>query len=336
MRPAVRAVLPCVLVVAAGLLGPARAPAGELAEWESVASGTHPIDVAGPREDGRFVIADGARLFLFRPGEAELAPFAQGQGGYSTISVEPYIALSRHKRAVEGAGCSFRRDDVYAIESLPSTNPGVVRITREGIASRFAELPSGFFPDGVAFDTVGRFGHRLLVMGLTGGLSRTATLYGIDCDGEVKTFAEGAPVVEGGMAIAPRRFGRYVGRLIAASEFDGNIYAFNADGSVRVVAESGLPTGQDKGVEGVGFAPRGFGAGDAAYMADVGTSSLLMLRGGRARRAGLRGGDLLVPAEGNPGTVRVRCSKQGCDSRLVATGPASPHREGHVVFGPAP
>jgi hypothetical protein len=327
----------CVLGAALGLLvGPARAPAGELAEWESVASGTHPIDVGGPRKDGRFVVAAGAELFLFRPGEAELAPFAQGEGGYSTSGAEPYIALSNRKRAVKGADCSFRRDDVYAIQPEPSTNPGVVRVTREGIASRFAELPDGVFLDGIAFDTVGRFGHRLLVMGLKGGFAGTATLYGVDCDGEVKTFAEGAPVVEGGMAIAPRRFGRFVGRLVAASEFDGNVYAFGADGSVRVVAESGLPVGQDEGIEGVGFAPRGFGAGDAAYMADVGTSTLLTLRGGSAHRAGVRGGDLLAPAEENPGTVRIRCSKQGCDSRLVATGPASPHREGHVVFGPAP
>jgi hypothetical protein len=103
---------------------------------------------------------------------------------------------------VPTAGCSFRRDDVYAIE--PTATPGIVRIDRRGRARRFADLPAGAFPSGIGFDTVGRFGNRLLVTALFGP---SLTVYALDCRGRSTVVLEGGPRVQGGIAVAPRRSG---------------------------------------------------------------------------------------------------------------------------------
>jgi hypothetical protein len=54
-----------------------------------------------------------------------------------------------------------------------------VRIDRRGHTRRFARLPGGWFLSGIAFDTTGAFGHRLLVtatQGVSGRLPATAHL----------------------------------------------------------------------------------------------------------------------------------------------------------------
>ena len=157
----------------------------------------------------------------------------------------------------------------------------MVRIDGHGKAARFANLPAGTFPDGIAFDPVGRFGKRLLVTGVVGPVTK---LYAIDCRGRARVVVGDGPRVEGGMAVAPRGFGRFGGDLIAADEGSGRIFAFGANGRVRLVAESGLPAGGDIGVEGVGFVPP---RARAAYFSDMGapgsptqgTDSVLTLRG---------------------------------------------------------
>jgi hypothetical protein len=326
-----------MLIGGASIQAGARAGDAEAtAEWEQLQPMPGIVDIVGPRRDGRFVVAAGGRLSLLRPGRSPRA-YADGPGGYGTLTGEPYIALAPGGR-VPGAGCSFRRDDVYALEL--AGQPGVIRINRRGRAHRFADLPPGAFLSGIAFDTVGEFGHRLL---LTGVFGDTANLYGIDCDGRVTTFVEGGPMVEGGIEIAPRRFGSLGGDLVAADEFGGGIFAFGADGSTRVIAQSGLPTGLDTGVESVGFVPRGFGRGDAAYLADrgvpgnpfPGTDSLLVLRAKALKDAGVRPGTLLVATEGGAETIQVPCSAT-CSVRQVASGPDVAHAEGHLEFGPAP
>ena len=122
------------------------------------------LDVIGPRTDGRLIVASQAGLFLLRPGSPP-TPFARGPEGYVPGTGETYIALAR-KRRLSAAGCSFRRNNVYALN--PAADPGIIRIDRLGRARRFADLPSGAFLSGIAFDTVGRFGYRLLVTALFG------------------------------------------------------------------------------------------------------------------------------------------------------------------------
>jgi hypothetical protein len=261
--------------------------------------------------------------------------FAHGPGGYTASSGEPYIALAPSRR-IAADRCSFHRDDVYAIDG--DSTPGIVRILRDGRATRFADFPSGVFPSGIAFDLVGSFGHRLLVTANAQEGGKT-TLYAFDCLGRATVIAHDAPHVEGGIAVAPPSFGHFGADLIAPNENDGNIYAFTPNGAVRVVAASRLRAGSDIGVESLGFVPAGFDTRGTAYMADLGSpgapttgdNSLLSLHG----LTGVATGDLVVATEAGATTIAVHCASR-CTVRHVADGPAAAHAEGHIVLVPAP
>ncbi len=291
------------------------------------------VDLAGPRASGSFTVAAAGRLFLLsRTGV--LSPFARGTGGYATaIGPEPYIAVAGNERVAAGQ-CSFRRDTIFAIQ--PRQRPGLIMIDAHGQAKRFADLPRDVMPNGIALDTVGRFGHRLLV---TAGSHGATTLFAIDCRAAVSVVVARGPAVEGGIAVAPGSFGSFGGDLIAPDEKSGRLLAFRPDGTAATVARSGLPRGGDIGIESAGFVPRGFGRGGAAYLADrfsrgnkhPGTNSILTLSGQQLVRAGVRPGDLLVASEGGAKTIVVRCGVS-CTVRHIADGPAPSHGEGHIVF----
>ncbi len=292
------------------------------------------IDIAGPRRDGQLVATTSRTLFLFRP-DRTVRSFARGHGGYrATGKGEPYIALSPAGSA-HGA-CSFGRDAVYALDV--GQPPGIVRIDRSGRARRFANLPAGETPNGIAFDDTGAFGGRLIVTGAASGRTEVMSL---DCRGRVRVLTPTAPRIEGGIAVAPRSFGAYGGQLIAADERSGRLIAVDARGSARTIADSGLPTGGDIGIESAGFVPRGFGSGGMAYLADrgvpgnkhPGTDSILALSARALKRAGVASGDLLIAAEGGAKTISVRCGTN-CTVRHVADGPAVTHGEGHITFTP--
>jgi hypothetical protein len=291
------------------------------------------VDLAGPRSDGSFTVAAAGRLHtLTRTGV--LRPFARGPGGYSTaVGPEPYIAMAGNER-VPAAGCPFPSGTIFALQ--PGGHPGIIEITPGGRASRFTSLPATATPDGVTFDTSGRFGHRLIVI----ARNHAATMVlAIDCAGEVRTITSRAPAMEGGIAVAPASFGRYGGDLIAPDETSGRVYAIRPDGTVVTLAVSGLPHGGDIGVESAGFVPPWFGPGDAGYLADrysqgnkyPGSNSILRLPGSRLTKAGVRPGDLLVATEGSHRTIVVHCAST-CTVRYIAAGPAITHAEGHIVF----
>jgi hypothetical protein len=223
------------------------------------------VDLTGPGRDGRLTATTSRRLFLLGP-DGIVSPFARGRTGYrAAAGDEPYIALSPAGSA--RAGCSFGRDAVYAL-SLGST-PGVVRIDRRGRARRFAHLPGTGTPKGIAFDDVGRFGHRLIVTSTGGGAAQgNSEIFVVDCDGRVHTVTRTAPRFEGGIAVAPRSFGAYAGRLIAPDENSGHVIGIDAQGMARTIADSGLPAGGDIGVESAGFVPPGLGRTGMAYLAD--------------------------------------------------------------------
>lgn len=305
---------------------PAAMAALALAQWQPLGGAPGVVDVVGPRADGRLVVSTHSALLLLRPGgpARRLAPGYTPQGG------EPYAALAAD-RPLRRARCSFKRDDVYVIE--PTGTPGVARIDGRGRASRFAALPAGSFPSGIAFDTTGRFGSRLLVSAVVG----TAThLYAFDCRGRARVVTRSGPRVEGGMAVAPRTFGRFAGDFIAADEATGRIYAFSPRGPVQLVAQPVLAAGGDIGVESLGFVPLGFDRRGTAYLSDLGapgsptqgTDSVLVLHGAR-----LRPGDLVAATEAGAKTVAIRCRRR-CTVRRVADGPAATHGEGHVTFVP--
>jgi len=291
------------------------------------------VDLAGPRGDGSFTVAAAGRLFtLTRAGV--LRPFARGPGGYSTaIGPEPYIAMADGER-VAGAGCSFPSGMIFALQ--PGPRPGVIAITPDGRASRFTSLPATLNPDGITFDTTGRFGHRLVVTARNHGATMVLA---IDCAGGVRTITSHAPAMEGGIAVAPVSFGHYGGDLIAPNETSGRVYAIRPDGTVVTLAVSGLPQGGDIGVESAGFLPSSFGPGGAAYLADrysrgnrhPGTNNILRLPGSQLINAGAHPGDLLIATEASAHTIVVRCAN-ACTVRYIAAGPAISHAEGHIVF----
>jgi len=299
------------------------------ARWRPLVHVPGALDVAGPRADGRLVVASSRGLFLFRP-MGTLTAFAPG---YVPPTGETYVTLAADRR-LSSRGCRFHRDDLFALD--PVSAPGVVRIDRAGRLSRFVEFPSRPFLSGIAFDRVGRFGSRLLVTAIVDGKT---TLYAIDCRGRASAVVRGAPKVEGGIAVAPLSFGRFPGRLIAADEISGRIFAFDARGGVQLVAAPRIPAGGDIGVESVGFVPRGFGARGAAYLADLGapgsptsgTDSLLVMPGSQLVRAGVRPGDLIVATEAGALTLAVRCRRR-CTARRIGQGPEQTHGEGHIAF----
>ena len=232
-----------------------------------------------------------------------------------------------------GAGCAFRSDTIYAL--APGTHPGLIEVSPNGQARRFANLPAGL-PDGIAFDSTGHFGHKLLVADKSHGAT---TVLAVDCAGRVATITTHAPVLEGGIAVAPASFGAYGGDLIGPNELTGLIYAIAPDGTAATLAVSGLPHGPDTGVESEGFVPPGFGAADSAYLADrltrhnkhPGTDNILRLAGAELIKEGARAGDLVVATEASARTILVRCAGS-CTVKYIAAGPAVTHAEGHIVF----
>jgi hypothetical protein len=291
------------------------------------------VDITAPRADGRLMLAANGRLALLRP-SGRPAPFARGTGGYSTKrGPEPYIALSPGQ-AVPGAGCRFPRGAVYALE--PQGQTGLVVVSAAGRARRLMNLNVTGLLNGIAFDTTGRFGHRLLVTATNGGQT---TVLAIDCRRRMRTITRTAPTLEGGIVVAPASFGRFAGQLIAPDEKSGRILAIASSGRPSFVADSGLPFGADIGVESGGFVPPRFGSGWRAYVADrvspgnphPGDDALLAIGGRALLQAGVRPGDLLLASEGGAQTVAVRC-RASCSVSHVADGPTVAHAEGHIAF----
>ena len=306
----------------------------------------HVFDVAGPRSDGRLVVAAGGKLFLMDQVTGTLNRFAGGPGGYRGAGgEEPYIAVV--PAAVAGH-TTFLVDDVFVLELKPAG--GVIRIDSAGIAHPFANVDAVDLLNGIAFDGTGAFGYRLLV---TGVRAHHSTVVAIDGGGEVTVMTAQAPTVEGGLAVAPSTFGRFAGDLIAPDELSGKIYAIAPNGGSQLVATPALAHGGDVGVEAAGFIPDIDLARATVYFADrgtpgnlhPGTDNLLALKGSELARAGGAAGDLLVGSEGGAGLVAVRCDLTVCRVTSIIADNGTSHGEGHIVvavgttsaaFGPAP
>jgi hypothetical protein len=296
-------------------------PAARFVHWTTFVHTHRPLDVAGPRRDGTIVLAAAGRLALLHA-DGTLTPDAPAYR--SPGGEEPYIALAP-------SGC-FGRDTVYALRL--GTGKGVVRVAASGRTRVLARLSARGLADGIAFDRTGTFGHRLLV---TVNAGSGSTVDAIDCHGRVTAITARAPRIEGGIAVAPRGFGRFAGDLIAPDERGGRIYAITPRGRTILIGISGLPHGPDIGVESAGFVPRG---AVSALLADrltpgnrhPGDDVVLRIRPAALRDAGVRAGDLLVASEGGARTDAVRCHASGCLIRHVADGPAVAHGEGHIAF----
>ena len=292
-----------------------------LVHWTAFVHTRRPLDVVGPRRDGAIVLAAAGRLALLRP-DGRVEPYAPAYR--SPAGEEPYIALAPR-------GC-FGQDTVYAIRL--GAGKGVVRVSTTGATRLLTRITARGLVDGIAFDRTGAFGGRLLV---TVNAGSGSTVDAIDCRGRVRTITAHAPRIEGGIAVAPRDFGKFRGDLVAPDERGGWIYAITPGGRTVRIGASGLPHGPDIGVESAGFVPRGM---TDALVADrltpgnrhPGDDLVLRIRHAALLAAGVRTGDLLVATEGGALTDAVRCRPAGCTIRHVASGPAVAHGEGHIAF----
>lgn len=293
----------------------------KLAHWRVFAHAKAPIDVAGPRADGSLVLAVLKGLATLGP-DGSVEPFApayRAQGG------EPYIAQAP-------SGC-FGDGTIYALKLTAPQGVYVIGARRH--PHLLATLRAPGLANGIAFDTTGRFGGRLLVT--VSGSGRT-TVYSVGCHGGVRTIMGAAPTLEGGLAVAPPTFHRFGGDLIAPDELSGKIWAITPGGRARLVARSELPVGRDTGVESLGFAPAG-GSPYEIFMADratpgnphPGDDEILALGSSALKRAGVRGGDLLAATEGGALVDAISCRAGGCRVRKVGTGPTIAHGEGHIA-----
>ena len=314
--------------------------------WPSADPIPHVFDVAGPRSDGRLVVAAGGKLFLLNQVTGAQERFAGGPGGYPGAGgEEPYIAVVP---AAVAAHTKFQLDEVFVLQLKPTG--GISRIDSAGIAHPFANIAGIDLMNGITFDETGAFGYRLLVTGTRGGHTTVAA---IDGDGQATVITAQAPIVEGGLAVAPSTFGKFAGDLIAPDELSGKVYAIAPGGTSQLVATPDLAHGGDVGVEGAGFVPELDLANATVYFADratpgnphPGTDNLLALDGAELARAGGAPGDLLLGTEGGAGLVAVRCDLTSCRVTSIIADNGTSHGEGHIVvsmgapsaaFRPAP
>jgi hypothetical protein len=311
----------------------ASAPAWE--QWQSVAG---VFDLGGLRSDGSLLVAGSAALYTLAP-DGTLTPFARGRGGYADDpGAEAYLAVSPAQH-VASAGCDFLRDDIYVLRLHAPV--GITRVSAAGDASGPFDNVALAALNGIAFDTSGLFDHRLLV---TGPINGKTELVAIDCTGAVQVITKTAPVVEGGVAVAPSSFGAFGGDLIAPDELSGVIWAIAPDGSASQVVSSGLPKGGDIGVESVAFVPSGFtGRGGFVYYSDrgtprnphAGTDHVLRLSSVDLAAADVQDGDMLAATEGGASMIDVRCAAT-CQVTPVVSAPTTAHGEGHIVFKATP
>jgi hypothetical protein len=288
------------------------------------------FDLGGPRSDGTILAAGSGGLFTLNQAGA-VAPFASGYRGDD--GAEAYLAVSPGLH-VASTGCDFARDDTYILRLHQPT--GITRVDATG--AQIGSLANANVPgmNGIAFDTIGSFDHRLLA---TGTIKGKTELVAIDCNGAVQVITKTGPVLEGGLAVAPSAFGIFGGSLIAPDELSGIIWAVGPDGTSHQVVASGLPKGGDIGVEAVAFVPPGFTAGGYLYYSDratsgnphPGTNHVLRLSSTDLVAAGVRDGDLLAATEGGASMIDVRCDVSCRVATIVGT-PTTAHGEGHLVF----
>jgi len=158
----------------------------------------------------------------------------------------------------------------------------IYRLSRTGKrVSVFATLPNTSQSDGaLAFDTVGRFGYRLVAATGRSGHSKPAggSVYTIGANGHVRLVGNYAgPGGSDEIAIAPRGFGAMSGWALLGPDpgaSNGAIVAINPRGRTRILAK--LPTGPNPIAV---IAPgRRSAAPPGLYLADTNTRTIYFAR----------------------------------------------------------
>lgn len=302
------------------------------AAWQQWQHQVGIVDV-GVRADGSVMAMIAGRLFVVSPASGTATPFASSFS--ADPNAEPYFVVAPDLSPSDNH-CAWHADDLYVLDL--TSPPGIAHVSADGSVSRLATLSGVDTLGGITLDSTGHFDHTLLVTGTHNG--NATTVFAVGCDGSVSVLADSAPLVEGGLAVAPESFGQFGGNLIASDENSGQIWAIDPSGTAALVVMSGLPSGGDTGVESEGFVPPGFiGGSGYAYLADrgtpnnpfPGTDSILRLSGSDLASAGIQDGDLLVATEGNGTTIAVRCADT-CSVLAAAQGTQGGHIEGKIAF----
>lgn len=322
-----RVLVAVVALYAVGLA--ARTPPSDAPRWELRRTVPQIMDMAGPRADGRFVVATYGDLRLLGPGR-RLRTLARGLR--TSRAVEPHVVLTP-RQPLRAAGCAWRRDDVYM--TGPGGHRAIYRVDARGRVRRFAGLPPGEVPAGLGYDDVGAFGHRVLVLTVSDGPTR---LHGLDCRGRLTTIARRVEYAEGDLVVAPRSFGSHGGEAIALNEYTDHVIAIRPDGTSATLAVPPLPAGHDFGPESAGFFPARPRAGDRLLVADrrypqgpaFGHQAVMSLDAARLRAAGVRAGDLLVATEAHLRLAAVRCAS-ACASWAVGRADREGHGESPIL-----
>ena len=215
--------------------------------WQPFVRDRGVLDLSSPLP-GSAAIRVAARGRLQTLSGRQLRPFSPGYA--ASPGLESYIALSSGQ-SVAGAGCRFPPDALYALRL--TQDHGITVIGQSGHVRRFAALHSAGLEDGITFDLIGRFGHRLLVTTYAKKVGTTVST--IDCRGRVRVLTRHAPRVEGGIAVAPSSFGPYAGDLIAPNELTGNIYAISPTGHASLIGNSAWHTGRTSAPRAKGSCP---------------------------------------------------------------------------------
>jgi hypothetical protein len=323
-----------VIGACAALLLSVPAVAQSQVAWQQWQHQVGIVDV-GVRADGSLMTMIAGRLFVVSPTSGTATPFAPSFS--ADPNAEPYFVVAPDLSPSDGLNrCAWHAEDLYVLDL--TSPPGIAHITADGSVSRFATLSGVDTLGGITLDMTGHFDHTLLVTGTHNG--NETTVFAVGCDGSVSVLTDAAPLVEGGLAVAPESFGQFGGDLIASDETSGQIWAIDPSGNAALVVMSGLPSGGDTGVESEGFVPPGFVGGSGyAYLADrgtpdnpfPGTDSILRLSASTLASAGVQDGDLLVATEGNGTTIAVRCADT-CSVLAAAQGTPGGHIEGKIAF----
>ncbi len=233
----------------------------------------------------------------------------------------PFAALPKMTEetrcVVSPGGHGFPRGQIYC--HIPDNR--IYRISPDGKTVRlFASLPTRRTSDGMlAFDTVGRFGHRLVAATGRSGDNQPAggTVYTIDADAKVRRVgAYPGPSGADQVAIAPAGFGSIAGwalLTVDAGSSGGKIVASDPRGRTRTIAR--LPDGPNPIAV---LARRGSRSAAASgfYVADTNTRNVYLARAPQLARYS---GQVLVGTELKARFWLVRPGGQGFVKRELKT-----------------
>jgi len=233
-----------------------------------------------------------------------------------TISI-PTGNPEEHFVASSLGQAGFPNRDIYV-----SAIGRVIHITNDG--SSGGTFVSGLSGEvrGIVFDSIGTFGHQMLVSTSTG------TIYKVDSGGNAVILANIGQDTEG-MDIAPAGFGSFAGQLFVGSEGPGLVRAIDPLGNVTVLN----PSNPIPGAEQLAFVPLNLGSSGSSleglYSADFPVD---VVKADASQFTGFLG-DLIVSGEFDHQVTRVHFNGSSFEYSNVGQLPHQPEDGIFVTAG---